>query len=330
MKNDEMDNKLQNIFDDLQDIPPRDPQAASRGRANFLKQAATLRRAVSRKADRRLSGWMNTIKSPFQRKERLPMLNTLIAVILAVAVLFGGSGATVYAAQDSLPDQALYQVKTWSEDAVLSLTGSPQARLQYALKFSERRVEEMAGLLAAGKPIPEAVETRLRNQLDLALKLAVGLDDPQMIQQLEQIRLRAEAQLQTVTRLRAGAPQSEEPLLTMAQTRLREQIQLAAEGEMDPQELRLQIQQRTQQQEAQGTQTPGAGQEQQGPGPLDPSATPGQYGPGPLNPSATPQRPGSGGDSGSGGNTPTGTPGGYGPGSPSQTPQPGSGTGNGP
>ncbi len=49
MKKDEMDSKLKIAFNDLKNIPSRDPQAAARGRANFLKQALVLRQSVSRR-----------------------------------------------------------------------------------------------------------------------------------------------------------------------------------------------------------------------------------------------------------------------------------------
>ena len=135
MKKDEMDSRLKIAFDDLKNIPPRDPQTAARGRANFLKQAVVLRQSASRQADQRQKRGSNGIFLLFHRRQRLPGLNALIAVVLAVVVFFGGSGVTVYAAQDSLPDQALYPVKTWSEDVTLSLTRSPQMRLNHVLEF---------------------------------------------------------------------------------------------------------------------------------------------------------------------------------------------------
>ena len=318
MKKDGMDSKLKNAFNDLQNIPPRDPQAAARNRANFLKQADNFRRSVSRKADQRHNRWINTFFPLFQRKERLPMLNTLVAVVLAVVVFFGGTGVTVYAAQDSLPDQGLYPVKTWSEDAILFLTGSPQMRLNYALDFSDRRVVEMAGLLADGKPIPDGVETRLQNELDLVLELAAGMDDPQAIQQMVQIRQRAETQMQAMTMLMSGAPGSEGPLLAKAHARLQEQIQLAAMGESDMPGFRMQIQQRFKNQGNSGEPTPGTGDNPQDPGLMNPTDMPGPSGTG------NGPRPG--------GNQPIETPGQYGPGSqtPERTPQPGGGSGHGP
>ena len=367
MKNDELDPKLKNAFNNLQYIPARNPRSAVQGRENFLKQAAVFRQSVSREADRRQIRWSNTIFPLFQREKRLPVLNTLIAVVVAMVVFFGASGATVYAAQGSLPDQALYPVKTWSEDAILTVTGSAQMRLNYALDFSDRRVAEMAGLLAAGKPLPEGVETRFQNELDLALGLIAGMDDFQAIQYLEQDRQRAEIQYQTMTMLMSGAPESAGPLLLRAHARLQEQIQLAAMGKTDLQWFRMQIQQRFQNHSGSREPTSGIGNDPQGPGPMNPTKppapagtgngpdpswnqrteTPGQFGPSSQTPDRTPQ-PGGGpgpmsttevpGPSGTGispglgGIQPSGTPGQYGSGSqtPDRTPQPGGGSGHGP
>jgi hypothetical protein len=229
----------------------------------------------------------STIFPLFQRKERFPMLNSLIAVVLAVVVLFGGSGATVAAAQGSLPDQVLYPVKTWSEDAVLSLTGSTQTRLQYVLDFSDRRILEMTRLLADGKSIPAEVETRLQNELDLVLELAAGMNDTQALQQLQMIMQRADAQYQTMTMLMSGAPQSDGPLLLRAHVRLQEQLQLAGMGESDMSGFRMQVRQRFQYRGGSGgTPMPGIGNTPGGSGPMNSTSMPGSgghgngYGPG--------------------------------------------------
>jgi hypothetical protein len=368
MNEEEINPKIKDALDELQSFPPRDKTMAAHGEANFLKEADEMEATVSRKQQTGLKGWINTIIPAFQRKERLPMLKPFFAVVIAVAVLFGGTGATVYAAQGSLPEQALYPVKTWCEDALVSLASSSQLRLNYELDFSDRRITEMVGLLSAGKPVPEMVATRLQNELQQALELAAGMDDPQMLQQLEQIRLRIETQLQTVTALMAGAKGSENSSLNQTQARLREQVQLVSMGQADPQAFRMQVQQRRQDQDRSGDPTPGSGNGPQGaatknsfgtpvpsgtsygPGPAGSqiAGTPGQYGPGPKSPNQTPQ-PGNGsqgpatqnpavtpnptrnGD-GPNGSQPTGTPGQYGPGlqPPDCTPQRGSGSGNGP
>ena len=335
MNKDEMDSKLKIAFDELKNIPQRDPQAAARGRANFLKQAVVLRQSVSQEANQGQNRGSNGIFLLFQRRQRLPGLNALIAVVLAVVVFFGGSGVTVYAARDSLPDQALYPVKTWSEDVTLSLTGSPQMRLNHVLDFSDRRVVEMEGLLAAGKPIPQGVETRLQNELDLALELVAGMDDSQALQQLQQVRQRAEGQYHKMAMLMAGAPESAGPLLLRTRACLQEQIRLASMGETDLQGFRMQIRQRFQFKGGSGTQSPGTGHDPQGPGPMSPMDTPAPSGtgngPGPMGPTGTPVPSGTGNGPGPGGNQPIETPGQNGPGSqtPDQPPPPGGGSGHG-
>jgi hypothetical protein len=325
MKNDELDPWLKNTFNDLQNIPPRSPQAEARGRVNFLKQAAVYRQADSQKANQSHKRWSNTIFPLFQRRERLPVLNTLVAIVIAVVIFFGGTGATVYAAQDSLPYQALYPLKTWSEDAILSVTGSTQTRLNYVLDFSDRRVAEMAGLLAAGKPIPEAVETRFQNELELALELAAGMDDSQAIQQLEQIRQRAETQMRTMTVLLSEAPESAQPLLLRIHACLQQQIQLATLGETDLQGFRMQLRQRFQNGGGSREKTPGTGNGPQSPGSMMSTGTPVPSGNG-NGPDLDMNQPTLGM------NQPTGSPGQNGPGAqtPDRAPQSGGGSGQGP
>lgn len=246
-------------------------------------------------------------------------MNALIAVAIALFVFFSGTGATVYAAQESQPNEFLYPVKTWSEDSLISLAESHQTRLEYVLDFSDRRLEEIAGLLADGEPIPAEVETRLQAQLDMALELAAGMEDAQMIPQLERIRLHAETQTQTMTTLMTGAPESAQTILARVQSMTQAQARLAAMGQADPQEFRTQVRQHEQTQAGLGTQTPAAGNGPQG--------TPAQGSDGTPGPSGNGNGFGSGGNESTevpgqydpGGNQPTGTQGQNGP-DPQQTP----------
>ena len=258
------------------------------------------------------------------------MLNTLMAIVITITLLFGGAGATVYAAQGSLPDESLYPVKTWSEDVRLSLAGSSQGQLDLTLDFTHRRVAEIAELRADGKPIPGAAATRLQNELDAVLQIAARMEDSQMVQALEQIRLRAETQSQTMTTLMGRGSGQDNMDLVRLQERLLEQVRLTAAGEADPQGFRLQVRARVRQNKP--PQTPNSTQ----PGTIlhTPSATPvstgngygpgfggsqatetpGQYGPGGPNPSQTPMPTGGSYGPGPGVGQQTSTPGGYGPG----------------
>jgi hypothetical protein len=258
MRNDELDSNLKNRLDKLKQVPERSPQAMARGKSNFLRQA------VSLKADQRQSGWINILFPTISTKELLPMLKPIMIVILVISILFGGTAGTVYAAQGSMPDQPLYQVKTWSEDLLLLVTRSAQSQLEQNLNFADRRIVEIANLQAAGIPIPQQVQTRLQNQLNQALNLAAGMEDQQMVMELERIRLRVEAQLQMMTMLMAGDSNSPDPVMAMIQTSLQQQLQLATRGETDGQGFRIQIQNQIQNNDMAPSQSPGYGQGESG------------------------------------------------------------------
>ncbi len=326
----ELDEHLYRLLDRARTAPPLDPQIVAQERAKFLAQGELFRSAASQTKSRRHIGWINTLVIAFQRKERIPMLHTLIAIIVTITLFFGGAGATVYAAQGSLPDEALYPIKTWSENVRLSLAGSSQGKLDLTLEFTERRVAEIVDLQASARQVPEGVVNRLQEELDAALRIAAGMNDSQMVQALEQIRLRAETQSQIMTALMAGGSGQEGQVLARIQERLQEQTQLAAGGEADPQGFRLQVRNRDRQNRP--TQAPNP--TQPGPNPHTPSAmpsptgnsygpgpggnqatgTPGQYGPGEPNPSKTPLPTGGSYGPGPGAGQQTSTPGGYGPG----------------
>jgi hypothetical protein len=182
------------------------------------------------------------------------------------------------------------------------MIGSPQVRLSFQLNFSDRRVAEMASLLANGKTIPDGVESRLQSELDLSLELTAGMDDAQAIQHLGQVRQRAEAQFQTLTMLMSEGPGSTDPLLLMAHVRLQEQIQLASMGELDMPGFRLQIRQRIHNQVGSGEQTSRSDNGPQTPGPrnLTDIPAPSRTGTGSksINPKGTPPSPGTGAGSG--------------------------------
>jgi len=345
----ELDEHLKGMLNRLRRVTSLPPQAVAEERAKFMAQGEMFRAAVSQPGDRRHIGWINIFVLAFQRKERKPMLNALMAIIISITAVFGGAGATVYAAQGSLPDQPLYQVKTWSEDARLVLAGSAQGKLDLTLEFADRRVAEAIKLQAAGKSIPAGVTARLQQELNAALKIAAGMDDPQLVQALAQIRQQAEVQEQIMAGVMNTGSNQGDPVLARIHERLQEQLRLAAIGESDPQGFRLQVRDRDRlnwptqtpkpSQPGPATQTLGATPVPTGtsygprPGAGQPTGTPGHYGPGEPNPSQTPEPAGGSYGPGPDAGQPTGTPGHYGPGepNPSRTPEPtGDGYGPGP
>jgi hypothetical protein len=334
MREKKIDSKTMHALEELKEIPARDPGVAARARANFLKEAALLDPAVSREATTSRGGWFNQLFPVHHLRSPRPVFNVLMAVFLALAVFLGASAGTVAAAQASLPDQALYPLKTWSEDVTVTLAGSPQAKLQYSMQFSDRRIAEMESLLSSRKPIPEKVVRRLQAELEVMLEMASGMGDNDMRPQLEQMRMRAEDQLQKLDFLAAGAPGTNSPALLQAQAQVREQVRWCALGLADPQGFRQQLRLRLRNRLGAGGQAettastpqgsagnqspggngfgPGAGNGSQGPGKFFPTATPTPASPTTADSQSTTTPGGSG--PGPGGSQPTGTPGGSGPG----------------
>lgn len=69
-----------------------------------------------------------------------------IALIVAIIAVFGGSGLTL-ASQNSLPREALYPIKLFSETVRSALTVSPEAKEKLALDSASRRIEEIKTIM---------------------------------------------------------------------------------------------------------------------------------------------------------------------------------------
>jgi hypothetical protein len=211
-------------------------------------------------------------------------MSTLISGFLILAMLFGGAGATAYAAGESLPDETLYPVKTALEDARLALTSDPGAEIELLLELSNERAEEIRALVSAGREVPRGVALRLQEHLRLMLEAAARMGDPAMEQALEQTRLRIQAQLRVLQQSCEGADCPSGEALSLAEQTLT-QTRAIIEGALeDPTTFRLR----------QGTDRPEEA-------PTQPENTPGDEGPGPScdnctpqGPQATPQRNGNG------------------------------------
>jgi hypothetical protein len=210
----------------LKSVKPRDAQRARTGRAAFLQEARELAQAVSAPTEMRPIGWKQKILSMFAtRKERSPMFTTLTTLILALTLIFGGGGITLASAQNSLPDQPLYNLKLWSEQLRLNLAGDPQAAYQLTQSFADRRAAETQAMLAAGKSPSPAVQDRYQSQVEQAIRLAAGLPDEQAQRALEQTRQQLRLQVQALSQLQLqNDPQADavrERMRLMLQERLR-------------------------------------------------------------------------------------------------------------
>jgi len=207
---------IQDWLDEIKQIPPRNPQAAARGRARFLAQA------VSAGEFRRHKGW----KSIF-RKERFAM-NMLMSILVIAGMLFGG-GVAVNAAQDDLPNEPLYSLKTWSEDVSLKFEDDPEVRIDRLMQLAQLRVQEMTRLVDAGEPVPDQVRLRLEQHVQQAIQTCLTVDEPTLDRTLLQIRDRLQSQNRDMDRLQLHT-QDQLTLLTQTRTMLRERLRLVEEG----------------------------------------------------------------------------------------------------
>jgi len=85
----------------------------------------------------------NSQVKPIPYRRRFSMVRVIVAIVLTLSAIGGG---TVYAAQASLPGDALYSIKLSTEQAGMMLPGDDAARAERALNFAERRVGEIEAL----------------------------------------------------------------------------------------------------------------------------------------------------------------------------------------
>jgi hypothetical protein len=187
----------------------------------------------------------------------MAMVNILVTLLVALGLVFGGGGAALAASQSAMPDEALYPVKTWSEQVQLQLAGDDEGKLQLMNTFTNRRMEEIRTMLQAGEQVPEPVMTRLEYQLQYMLQMAAGQPEDQSKQALLQVRNQLQIQNQLMQQLQL-CEGDQAGLLTHERIRsMLEVHQGQAEGGLeDPQWLQQQIQLQLQQQQQNGPMNP--------------------------------------------------------------------------
>jgi hypothetical protein len=155
--------QLAALLNTLRLVPPRDPRLASHGRAAFLAAAAQRKSSVASAGGAR---WFLGARRAFAA-----VLRPAWALVIILATIVLGSATVVFAAQGSLPDEPLYPVKVWSEDARLSLANDSDVRLNLLIEFANRRKAELDALQAQQmQPSPRFYE-RFGDQVDEALSL---------------------------------------------------------------------------------------------------------------------------------------------------------------
>jgi len=158
---------------------------------------------------------------------KLTTAYTLVVLAVVLTALFGGTVATAYASQGALPGSPLHPVKTGLERAQLALSPSAARDASLNLRFAERRLEELAGLIQAGRfselaPVVSAFEAHLQAALE-GLQ-SVSQSDPAAAQQLAAaITAALSRYAELLMQLSAAVPSE-------AQAPLQQALQLSTQG----------------------------------------------------------------------------------------------------
>jgi len=159
-------------------------------------------------------------------------MNILLSILVIAGLLFGG-GATVNAAQDDLPDEPLYALKTWSEDFGLKFQNEPEQKVDRLMELAQIRIQEMTRLTDAGQTLPDQVRLRLEQHIHQALQICSNMDDATLDRTLLQLRDRLQQQDRDMERLQIHAAEDAQPILERTRTLLRERLQLVEGGLLD-------------------------------------------------------------------------------------------------
>ncbi len=154
-------------------------------------------------------------------------MNVVLSILVVAGLLFGG-GATVSAAQDDLPNEPLYAIKTWTEDLSLQFQNNQEDKVDKLMEMAQVRVQEMVQLSEGGEPIPDEVPLRLEQHIRQAMQNTVNMDDANLDQTLLQLRERLQEQVRVMEQLQADPEQ--EPLLQRTREMLQLRLQLVDEG----------------------------------------------------------------------------------------------------
>ncbi|HEY5728848.1 MAG TPA: DUF5667 domain-containing protein [Anaerolineales bacterium] len=223
----ELEALVKERLDEIKPVPPRDQQMASGRRARFLGEA------VSAQALPRQNGWTSIF-----RKERYAM-NVVLSILVVIGLLFGGGATAVGAAQDDLPNEPLYALKTLTEELSLKFQNNDEAKVNRLMELAQIRVQEMVQLSEGGEPIPDQVRLRLEQHIQQAFQFCANMDDPALERALLRMRDRLRDQDRDMDRLQLH---TQNQLITQTRAMIQERLRLVEDGLLNHEMFRERVQ----------------------------------------------------------------------------------------
>jgi hypothetical protein len=130
---------------------PPPPRGLNPGRARFLAVAAELRAERAAAPVGLLAGLAALLGLGGPAVGR-PARRMAMASLAVLACLFLGTGVVTTAAAEALPGDVLYPIKRLGEQVRLAISLDPASRTTVEIDLSRERAEELAGLVALGRP----------------------------------------------------------------------------------------------------------------------------------------------------------------------------------
>jgi uncharacterized membrane protein YgcG len=230
MNQHEIKNDLLTRLEEIKSVPARNEKAQRLGRAAFLNEALNIEGTVSAQKFLRHRRWISI------GKEKL-LMNAVLSLIVIAGLLFGG-GATVSAAQDALPGEPLYALKTAGEDFNLQFQNDPELRVTHLMELAQIRTQEMVALAENGQVPPEAVVTRLEQHIREALQTCTSMDDATLDRTLLQIRDQLRQQDRDMDQIKLHVNSDALPLFEQTRTMLQSRLQLVEDGLLNHEQFR--------------------------------------------------------------------------------------------
>lgn len=157
-------------LENLDEVPNRNPLKVQSHKQNFMRNAQMINSDITVSSPKQ-SWWTHLI----QKKEFTTM--KVITIFAILGLLFGG-GVTAVAAQDSLPGDLLYPVKTLVEDIELGLATDPETQFKISNSQLNTRFEEIQLLLEAGEMPPEPFFYDMYKTVEATMNYALQTGDP--------------------------------------------------------------------------------------------------------------------------------------------------------
>jgi hypothetical protein len=242
--NSEFDPTVVALLERLRNVPERNPQIAVGRRAAFLTEAKIFAQNASPASNPFPMAWYKKLFTPVQMS---PSFKFSLTILLVIGILSGAGVFGVAAAQNSLPNELLYPIKTLSEDLRLDLTSEASTRLALDMEFSNRRVDEILATFQTDTLPPPVVMARLTNQLESALENAASLPDTQAAPALLEIGNKLRIHAQKLNQMQLSRPNpGQQEVKNQLQSVLAANLSLAEAGSAQPTWLRNHFRQRQQ------------------------------------------------------------------------------------